>query len=818
MPEVTGVDSPPPGADVGLQCQASDATPLALEEAEGPRSEGAQRRHTGEVVRVVLGALITLASYLVARGDNPGRVQGNLFRLINELPAGAATMLVGFTQLGALGFVPVAAGIALLRRRPRLAQSMLIAGLGAWAVAKAVQLAANLESPDLVVPHVVLRGATAAGHGFPATHVAVAAALATVAGTHLSRSTRRLAWLGVATVGIARVYVGAHLPIDVLGGAGIGWAAGAAMLLMSGASRGGPGPAEIRSALDRHGTGAVTVVEALAPVTGSGAWRGRGVNGEEVHVRVLGPAQLSGDWLERALRLLAFRETEDHKPLGSSRHLAELEAYVGVLAERAGVRVPSTLATAPVDESTSVVVRTWVRGQPLDELDAASTGDELIADIWAQVAILHGAGLAHGALRANHIVVDPTDRPWLIGLAGQANLHRAEARRRDHAELIVATAELVGARRAAAAAHHALGADGLAAVLAVLQPLALSPPTRLRLRRRPDLLEELRAQVAEVAGVARQSLQHPGHVAARNLAPVLGAGLALYLLLPKAAQSGRAAAALGGAQWGWLGVTAAAALATYVMASVALLAAAQPRLAFGRTFVVQLASAFTNRLSPAGLGGMATNVRYLERAGAERSSAIATVGLTSLAGLMVHAGGLLVLVPLLGAAGPVLPSADPTDHPLVLVGIVVFGVAASAVLVWKRRLWKQATAAARSAMASLMAILRTPNRAVVLFVGAAGVTTAYAIALFAALRAFGVDLPAVRVAAVYLGASAVAAAAPTPGGLGPLEAALVAGATASGAPAGPTIAAVIAYRLITYWLPVLPGAISFRALRARRLV
>lgn len=770
------------------------------------------------MVRVVLGSTMALLSYLVARGDNPGPVQGNLFRLINELPSGAAEMFVGLTQLGSLGFVPVAAGVALLRRRPRLAQCLLMAGLGAWAAAKAVQLAANLEPPDLVVPHVVLRGATAAGHGFPATHAAVAAALATVAGAHLSRSTRRLAWLGAAAVGIARVYVGAHLPIDVIGGAGIGWAAGAAALLLSGARRGGPGPAEIRAALEEHGTGVSTVLADLAATDGIGAWRARTPEGAELHVRVLGPNQLSADWLERALRLLAFREAEDQRPLGSSRHLADLEAYLGVLAQRAGVRTPAMLGSAPVDEGTSVVVRTWVPGRSLDQLDAASVGDDLIADVWAQVAILHEAGLAHGALRAEHVVVDLTGRPWLIGMTGQANLRREEARRRDRAEFIMAAAGSVGAHRAASGAYRALGSEGLASVLAGLQPLALSPPTRGWLRRRPELLEEVRAEVAAAAGVARPSLQHPGHVAVRNLAPVLGAGLALYLLLPRAAQSGRAVAALHGAKWGWLGATAAAVLASYVMASVALLAAAQPRLAFGRTLVVQLASAFTNRLSPAGLGGMATNIRYLERAGAERSSAVATIGLTSLAGFIVHVAALSVLVPLAGAAGPVLPSPDPTDHPLVLVGVVLFGVTASAVLVWKRRLWKQAAAAAGSAATSLMAILRTPNRALALFVGSAGVTTAYTIALVASLRAFGVNLPLVRVAAVYLGASAVAAAAPTPGGLGPLEAGLVAGATASGAPAGPTVAAVIAYRLITYWLPVLPGAISFRALRTRCLV
>jgi undecaprenyl-diphosphatase len=64
-----------------------------------------------------------------------------------------------------------------------------------------------------------------------------------------------------------------------------------------------------------------------------------------------------------------------------------------------------------------------------------------------------------------------------------------------------------------------------------------------------------------------------------------------------------------------------------------------------------------------------------------------------------------------------------------------------------------------------------------------------------------------------MGASAVAAAAPSPGGLGPLEAALVAALTGFGMASGPAVSAVLTYRLITYWLPVLPGWLSWNLLR-----
>jgi undecaprenyl-diphosphatase len=75
-----------------------------------------------------------------------------------------------------------------------------------------------------------------------------------------------------------------------------------------------------------------------------------------------------------------------------------------------------------------------------------------------------------------------------------------------------------------------------------------------------------------------------------------------------------------------------------------------------------------------------------------------------------------------------------------------------------------------------------------------------------------------EVGAVYLGASLLAAAAPTPGGLGALEAALVAGFTGVGMESGVAVAVVLSYRLLTYWLPILPGWISFHILERRNLI
>jgi undecaprenyl-diphosphatase len=98
------------------------------------------------------------------------------------------------------------------------------------------------------------------------------------------------------------------------------------------------------------------------------------------------------------------------------------------------------------------------------------------------------------------------------------------------------------------------------------------------------------------------------------------------------------------------------------------------------------------------------------------------------------------------------------------------------------------------------------------------VTIAYVLALYAATAAFHADVSVAQAGAVYLGASIIAAAAPTPGGLGAMEAALVAGFTGVGVEPGVAVAAVLGYRLLTYWLPILPGWISFHLLERRNLI
>jgi undecaprenyl-diphosphatase len=526
-------------------------------------------------------------------------------------------------------------------------------------------------------------------------------------------------------------------------------------------------------------------------------------------------------WLGRAWHLLAFREPGDDQTVLSPSQRVEHEAYGLLACQRAKVRVPNLVGTRTLDEEESLLLREWVDATPLSELTNEQVDDAVLADLWRQVAALHGLGAAHRSLRADHLAVDPSGNVWLFELAGARLDADPEEQHRDIAELCASLSETVEPARVVSSAASGLGQDALRGALVFLQPLALTPPTRRKLANHEPSLDTLRKEVAAAAGVDAGPVQAPLRVAARNLLPLVAGLFLINLLLPQVGHSTAFFNAARRANWSWLVAVGAATVLTYIMGTITALGAIRESLPFGRTFIVQSAAAFTNRLAPGGLGGMATNVRYFEAAGIPRAEAITSVGVRSAASFVVHLAGVGAIVPLLGASnihlrfsGPPLP--DEWPYLVAAVGVLaVIGLArwGRFLVLLVRRVGRRLDPHLRVAWAGLAGTVSRPVSALALFGGAAGSKAAYALALAASTQAFGIHLPLGAVTAVYLGGSAIGSLAPTPGGLGGVEAALVAGLTAAGAPAGPAVASVLTYRLITYWLPILPGALAFRSLR-----
>jgi undecaprenyl-diphosphatase len=756
----------------------------------------------------VLGLTILVWASLTATSVEPSTIDINLFRLINQLPGAAGAPLIGIMQLGALPAVAAVALVCFLGRRARLARLLAIGGTTAWILAKVLAQIIAQRPPDERFSGVVLHGAVTPGLAFPSTHVAVAAALATIASPYLGRSGRRSAWLLVVAVAVARIYVGAHLPVDVVGGFAVGWVTGSALHLLLGAPRGLPDPRALSARLRAIGH-PMAAVEPLvdAPAT----FRVQALDGTMLHMRVVDRDRREADWLYRAWRLIAFRDRDEGRDLRGPDHAVEHEALALVLASRDDVPVPELQWTARLAEGESVVVREWLSGKPLT--DVAPADPRALTAAWETLRRLHDAGLAHGNPDTSAFVVGPSIVSCINLRNARLNPNAAD-KEYDIAELLASSATIVEVAAAVGAAEEIFGASALLDALPALQPLALSRSTRAALRATPRRLEDLRTMVAALGTEPPDAVQRPIRVATRNLGPLLLGLVALGVLLTQAASVQTTLNAARGADVVWLTLAAMSAAIGYIMAALALMGATPKPLSLGRTSAVQLAAAFTNRLMPAGLGAMATNVRYLERAGIKRSGAVTAVGVDTTAGVIVHTLLLAILLPLVGLRSSLrLPSPPDLDAYWSVAVVIVVSLGVLGAWSWRTRVRRFTTAF--SPRAEIAAILRRPRRTLLLFGGSAGVTTAQAFVLVASLEAFGVHLPIVTVVAIFVAGTAVAAAAPTPGGLGALEAALIAGLAQVGAPTAPAIAAVLTARLIGFWLPMLPGWLAFSVLRRR---
>jgi undecaprenyl-diphosphatase len=213
---------------------------------------------------------------------------------------------------------------------------------------------------------------------------------------------------------------------------------------------------------------------------------------------------------------------------------------------------------------------------------------------------------------------------------------------------------------------------------------------------------------------------------------------------------------------------------------------------------------------------MALNVRFLQKAGSDAPASVAAVGVNSLAGAIMH---LVLIVVFFVLAGHDLTKAIklPSSSKILLILAVVLAVVGIVLATRPGRRWtkKQLVPMARSAAVSLRRAASSPAKLGLLFGGSTLITLFYIAALVASIKAFAPGPSLVVVGAVYLASAAVAAAAPTPGGLGAIESALSWGLINTGMPPGPAVSAVLLYRLATYWLPILPGWLSWRFLQRR---
>jgi uncharacterized membrane protein YbhN (UPF0104 family) len=592
------------------------------------------------------------------------------------------------------------------------------------------------------------------------------------------------------------------LPFDT----GLGMVSGALVALALKTRDRTPTPTDVAVALGRTGIAVDHVERASVDARGSVPWFVTTAGGEELFVKTLGSDQRAADLLFRLYRLVRLQGAGDRRPFSSLRRAVEHEAFLSLAAEARGARTPQLVTVAEVGTDGMLVAYRRIEGRSLDAVDPAEISDRTLVDVWRLVASLRRVAIAHRDLRLANIFAADDGVPWIIDF-GFAELAADDALlARDTAELLASTTAVVGSRRSVAAAQEIVGAAGVADALPWIQPLALSSETRDRMGG-PEACARLRATAARAVGAGEVDEERIERVRPRTAVAVGSVVVALYVVAAQLAALGGLLDGVREAWVGWVALAVLASAATYLGAALGLRSVVPVRLRLGPVVMAQVAASFSNRISAAKVGGMPTTVRFLQRQDLSRRTAMSAVGLTSIGGVPVH----LALLVLAAAASRDLdqPPVDPRG--VAIVAALVMAAGGLMLLPAGRGLLTAyLMPAVRAGLSSLGGVARTPGRPLVLLIGAALVTLGDLAAMIASLAAVGADVPLARAALVYLGGAALAAVAPTPGGVGAVEVVLVAGYAAVGVAAAPACAAVLLFRLVSFWVPLVPGWLALR--------
>ena len=181
-------------------------------------------RRPGDAVAALVGLAVLAAGMVAVRDGSVSDLEETAFHAVNDLPGALYPVLWPFQQLGALLVGPVVAVVAAAARRWRLAVAALSATLAKLVLERVVKAMVTRERPGTSIgPDADLRGdVSSGGESFVSGHAVLAVALAGLVAPYLPGRWRVVPWVVAVLVMVTRVYVGAHNPLDVICGAGLG--------------------------------------------------------------------------------------------------------------------------------------------------------------------------------------------------------------------------------------------------------------------------------------------------------------------------------------------------------------------------------------------------------------------------------------------------------------------------------------------------------------------------------------------------------------------------------------------------------------------
>lgn len=598
--------------------------------------------------------------------------------------------------------------------------------------------------------------------------------------------------------------------------------------------------------------------------------------GPPLDVTVVDREQQAQGFFYRVWRRLTLRSISTRRSIPSLRQALEQEALLAYAAIAAGANAPKLIATSELGPDAVILVYEHMGGRSLDSLSDDEITDELVRGAWRQVKALQSRRIAHRRLTGDALLVDRDGNVIVTDLRGGEIAAGDVVLRMDTAQLLTTVGLRIGAERAVAAAVDVLGPDAVADCLPLLQPIALSRSTRTTLRRlareraqrerdavlqateaakhahtaeveaattdaerkaarrslraekqaekkalddaldevrEEDLLSQIRGQVLLIRPQAPVEPVRLERIRPRTLVSFIAGAIAAYFLLTQLAgiDFGNVFA---NTHWGWVAAAVMFSALSYVAAAMSLLGFVPERVGFLKTVVAQVAGSFVKLVAPAAVGGVALNTRFLQRAGVRPGLAVASVGASQLFGLGAHILLLLAFGYLTGTE----KTTSLTPSRTVIAGLLTVAVlvlVVTAIPFLRKFVVTRLRSLFAGVVPRMLDVLQRPMKLVTGIGGMLLLTGLFVMCLDASIRAFDdghQQLSYASIAVVFLAGNALGSAAPTPGGVGAVEGALTIGLIATGVPKEVAAPAVLLYRMMTLWLPVLPGWICFNHL------
>ncbi|WP_406197540.1 flippase-like domain-containing protein [Streptomyces sp. NBC_01017] len=331
--------------------------------------------------------------------------------------------------------------------------------------------------------------------------------------------------------------------------------------------------------------------------------------------------------------------------------------------------------------------------------------------------------------------------------------------------------------------------------------------------REEDLLTQIRHEVLLIRPQAPVEPARLERVRPRTLISFIAGAIGAYFLLTQLTHI-EFGPLIANAQWGWVAAAVLFSAASYFAAAMALLGFVPERVPFRRTVSAQVAGSFVKIVAPAAVGGVALNTRFLQRAGVRPGLAVASVGASQLFGLGCHILMLLSFGYLTGTEKT--PSLSPSRTVIAgLLTVAVLVLVVTSVPFLRKFVVTRVRSLFAGVVPRMLDVLQRPKKLVTGIGGMLLLTACFVMCLDASIRAFGSEgtsISIASVAVVFLAGNALGSAAPTPGGVGAVEATLTVGLIAVGLPSEVAAPSVLLFRLLTLWLPVLPGWLAFNHL------